>query len=82
MVTVNSETGASLTIDDALAKEFGVKRGDPPVSDDMLSLIRARQAEIRARRAEVKVVNVRLEVPLPLADETTERVLVNQASLP
>lgn len=82
MVTVETETGASLTIDDALAKEFGVKRGDLPVSEDMLALIRARQIEIRSRRAEVKVVNSRLEVPLPLADETTERVLVNQASLP
>lgn len=82
MVTVETETGASLTIDDALAKEFNVVKGGPPVSADLLDLIRNRQIEIKARRAEVRVVARRLETPLPLADETTEVVLVNQASLP
>lgn len=82
MVTVETETGASLTIDDSLAVEFNVKRGGPPVSEDLLSLMRTKQVEVRARRAEVRTVNGRLRDPLPLADEVTERVLVNQASLP
>lgn len=79
MVTVESETGASLIIDDTLAEELNVKRGGPPVTDDMLAHIKSRQT---ARRAEVRAVNGRLKDPLPLTDEKTERVLVNQASLP
>ena len=82
MVTVYTYTGASLTISNELAKEFSIERGGPPVSPDFLDLIRQKHIEIKAKKAEVRTVEKRLEAPLPLADELTEVVLVNQASLP
>jgi hypothetical protein len=75
MVTVNSETGAKLIVDDEVAHKYGLKRGSPPVSDDELSVIRKEQLEAR-------VVGRRIEAPTPLPDEKTEVVLVNIASLP
>lgn len=75
MVTVRTDTGASLIIDDEVAREFaefGVKRGCEAVSKDLFDRIGRRQAEI-------KTVHSKMENPTPLTETV---VLEGWVSLP
>lgn len=77
MVTVRTNTGASLIIDDEVAREFeefGIKRGCEPIGSDLFDRISRRQVEVRA-----VTVKMEEEKPVPPSDAV---VLVNQASLP
>jgi hypothetical protein len=72
MVTVHTETGASLTVDDEVAEKFKVGRGGPPVSPDLFYMIGEEQRlviEFRKNMSSEK-------------REPVEMVLVNVASLP
>lgn len=75
MVTVRTDTGASLIIDDEVArefKEFGIKKGCEPIHKDLFDRINLRQIEVR------KVVK-KMDNPVTPVDTV---VLVDQSALP
>ena len=48
-VVVESETGAVAVLHPEVAKEFNFTAGDPPVSDDVLIRMKAREFEWKER---------------------------------